>query len=118
MNWEPLSINSFPAWALLQDVTFNNVALSEVAGKGIGTTTSVDVETNTDTAPAIKFLEIPHDLVLSSEAVDEYAKVDQNFKALLEKMGRQVSYLQVELSGARFIPAPQYATGSLGSYSS
>ncbi|CEJ81889.1 hypothetical protein VHEMI01994 [[Torrubiella] hemipterigena] len=97
MNWEPLSINSFPAWALLQDVTFNNVALSEVAGKGIGITTSVEVETNTDTVTPIKFLEIPYDLVLSSEAVDEYAKVDQNFKALLEKMGRQSTRLDIML---------------------
>lgn len=101
MNWEPLPISSFPAWALLQDISFNNVALSEVPDKGIGITTSVDVDGDKQETTPIKFLEIPADLVLSSEAVAEYAKVDQNFKALLEKMGRQVSSVSGDKTGRR-----------------
>ncbi|KAF4980830.1 hypothetical protein FDECE_17800, partial [Fusarium decemcellulare] len=36
-----------------------------------------------------KLIRIPHDLVLSATAIEEYAKVDQNFRQLLDAAGHQ-----------------------------
>ncbi|KAM5352313.1 hypothetical protein ACJ41O_005036 [Fusarium nematophilum] len=36
-----------------------------------------------------KLLRIPHDVVLSAAAIEEYAKVDQNFRQLLDAAGHQ-----------------------------
>jgi hypothetical protein len=37
-----------------------------------------------------KLLQIPHDLVLSATAIEEYTKVDQNFRQLIDSAGHQV----------------------------
>jgi hypothetical protein len=37
-----------------------------------------------------KLLQIPHDLVLSTTAIEEYTKVDQNFRQLIDSAGHQV----------------------------
>jgi hypothetical protein len=37
-----------------------------------------------------KLLQIPHDLILSAASVEEYSKVDQNFRQLLDSAGHQV----------------------------
>ncbi|KAH7262306.1 hypothetical protein BKA59DRAFT_505339 [Fusarium tricinctum] len=36
-----------------------------------------------------KLLQIPHDLVLSATAIEEYTKVDQNFRQLIDSAGHQ-----------------------------
>ncbi|CAM1500952.1 Fc.00g101140.m01.CDS01 [Cosmosporella sp. VM-42] len=102
-----LSIDAFPAWARLNDVDFTNTKLQETDGKGLGLVAeeleslqeSGDGDSNdgkcptTTTAPTVttltRLMRIPHDLVLSVEAVEEYAKVDQNFRQLLDVAGHQ-----------------------------
>lgn len=100
-----LSIDAFPAWARLNDVDFTHVKLQETEGKGFGLVAEKDLNEkekesgdgdakdgkspSKETATAL--VRIPHDLVLSAAAVEEYAKVDQNFRQLLEIAGHQVN---------------------------
>ncbi|KND86675.1 SET domain-containing protein 8 [Tolypocladium ophioglossoides CBS 100239] len=77
-----LPLDAFPAWVRLNGVAFTDVKLQDVDGKGFGLVANTELgnqETGTNA-----LIEIPRDLVLSAEAVEEYAKVDQNFKQLLE----------------------------------
>lgn len=86
-----LSIEAFPAWALLNNVDFINAEIRNIEGKGFGLVAKHDItEDGHDASSPGPFLRIPRDLVLSAEAVEEYAKVDQNFKQLLDAAGHQV----------------------------
>jgi len=80
-------LHDLPAWCALNDVKFRNVKIEEVEGRGYGLVADADLSPS----GADAMLEIPHDLVLSAQAVEDYAKIDQNFRGLLEKAGRQVS---------------------------
>jgi hypothetical protein len=88
-----LSIDVFPTWARFNDVDFINAKLHETGGKGIGLVAvngSDLTETNTKDLrheEAQALLRIPHDLVLSASTVEDYAKVDQNFRQLVESVG-------------------------------
>lgn len=86
------SVESLPAWARLNDVDFVNTNVENVAGKGLGlftTQSSNSTHKAEDGKPEI-LLKIPGDLILSAEAVEDYSKVDQNFRQLLDKVGLQV----------------------------
>ncbi|KAF7556229.1 hypothetical protein G7046_g6370 [Stylonectria norvegica] len=79
-----LSIDAFPAWARLNNVDFGHAQLQETEGKGLGLVVEKDLRSGDG-----PLLRIPHDLVLSAAAVEDYAKVDQNFRQLLEVAGQQ-----------------------------
>ncbi|KAK2609261.1 hypothetical protein QQS21_002196 [Conoideocrella luteorostrata] len=86
--------DAFPTWAHFNDVHFDQVKLQDVGdGKGIGLLAEADLQGGSDAAASTKcptvLLRIPHDLVLSADAVDAYAKVDKNFRQLFEAAGRQ-----------------------------
>ncbi|GJN86482.1 hypothetical protein PLIIFM63780_010063 [Purpureocillium lilacinum] len=82
-----LSPDAFPAWALLNDVVFSGVKLQQTEDRGFGLVADGDLGASGSNASPL--MRIPQDLVLSAEAVDEYSKVDQNFKQLLEAAGRE-----------------------------
>ncbi|UZP35746.1 hypothetical protein NXS19_003562 [Fusarium pseudograminearum] len=95
-----LPIDVFPAWARFNDVDFINVELCETDGKGIGlvTVTGSDLtkipvaegevnDKDLQHGKAEALLRIPHDLVLSASTVEDYAKVDQNFRQLMDSVG-------------------------------
>ncbi|KJK83085.1 hypothetical protein H634G_01213 [Metarhizium anisopliae BRIP 53293] len=85
-----LPIDTFPAWAHLNDVQFTHVNLQDVGeGKGFGLVAHEDLESAEADGTSKGLVTIPHDLVLSAEAVEDFAKVDHNFKKLLEAVGRQ-----------------------------
>lgn len=84
MSGNQLPLETFPAWTLLHDVNFTKVSLREMEKKGFG------LVTRGESLEGDVLLEIPGELVLSAEAVDDYAKVDQHFKQLLEACGSQV----------------------------
>lgn len=100
-----LSIDAFPAWARLNDVDFNDVQLQQTEGKGFGLIAEKDLNEKEEGSgdedakdgqspskeTTTPLLRIPQDLVLSAAAVDEYAKVDQNFRQLLDITGHRVS---------------------------
>ncbi|KAK7908185.1 hypothetical protein PG985_015488 [Apiospora marii] len=78
-------LHDMPAWCALNDVKFRNVKIEEVEGRGYGLVADADLSSS----GADAMLEIPHDLVLSAQAVEDYAKIDQNFRDLFEKAGHQ-----------------------------
>ncbi|KEY73720.1 hypothetical protein S7711_06296 [Stachybotrys chartarum IBT 7711] len=83
MSGTQLPLETFPAWTVLHDVNFTKVSLCEMENKGFGLVTSGE------SLEGDVLLEIPGELVLSAEAVDDYAKVDHHFKQLLEACGSQ-----------------------------
>ncbi|KAJ6440526.1 SET domain-containing protein [Purpureocillium lavendulum] len=90
-----LPLDAFPAWALLNDVSFTGVQLGDTADKGFALV--AERELGASEANGRPLLSIPHDLILSAEAVDEYAKVDLNFKQMLEVAGHQSTRKDVML---------------------
>ncbi len=85
-----LSIESLPAWATLQDVKLQQVAMRPIEGKGYGLVAENKLNALENVNEVLEILRIPAELVLSREAVEEYAKVDQHFKQLIETVGRKV----------------------------
>lgn len=92
MSASHLPIEAFPAWALLNDVEFRSAEVRSIEGRGFGLVAKNDIPgVSDDISSTEAIIRIPRDLVLSAEAVDAYAKVDQNFRQLLEVAGHQVS---------------------------
>lgn len=86
-------MEAFPTWAHLAQVHFAGVKLQDVGhGKGLGLVVAAESDVKGSAVEEQKraVLRVPHDLVLSVEAVDEYGKVDHNFKQLLDIAGRKV----------------------------
>lgn len=81
------SLQDLPAWCALNNVSFHKVKIQEIEDCGHGLVAEADLPHS----GANSVLEIPQDLVLSAQAVEDYAKIDKNFRDLLEKAGHQVS---------------------------
>lgn len=71
----------------INDATFSNVEVKPINHKGNGLVAQNDLAGSGDSP----LLTIPHDLVLSAEAVLEYAKEDKSFSQLLDACGHKVS---------------------------
>lgn len=85
-------LQGLSAWARLNFVDFFDTEVENVPGKGLGLFTTrprLDDGGKDDAKP---FLEVPRQLILSAEAVEDYAKVDQNFRQLLDKVNPQVRH--------------------------
>ncbi|PON21588.1 hypothetical protein TGAM01_v209477 [Trichoderma gamsii] len=92
MSASQLPIEAFPAWALLNGVEFRSAEVQSIEGKGFGLVAKNDIPgVSDDTSSTVAIIRIPRDLVLSAEAVEAYAKVDQSFRQLLEVAGHQSS---------------------------
>ena len=85
-----LPIESLPAWATLQDVKLQQVAMRHIEGKGYGLVAEFELNASKNVNEALEIIRIPAELVLSREAVEEYVKVDQHFKQLIDTIGRKV----------------------------
>lgn len=90
-----LPIDTLPAWALLNGISFTNAKVQNIPGKGFGLISEKDYKVDHDSKPksSSTFLTVPHDLVLNVAAVEEYAKEDKNFKQLLDAVGHQVNLI-------------------------
>lgn len=84
------SLQAFPAWCAFNDVAFFDVHIEDTGGSGYGLVTDRELRNDEDNVEIPTLLTVPKDLVLSAEAVEEYAKVDRNFRDLLEAAGHQV----------------------------
>jgi len=93
MSHAQLPIESLPPWLILNDVSFLDVRLASIPGKGYGLVAERKLATTEKTFDIPSLLSIPHDLVLNAETVEEYAKEDRNFRQLLDAAGRQVKSL-------------------------
>lgn len=69
------------------DAAFSNVEVKPINHKGNGLVAQKDSADFGDSP----LLTIPHGLVLSAEAVHEYAKEDKHFSQLLDACGHKVS---------------------------
>ena len=103
-------IESLPTWCLLNDVKFLDVKAQAIQGRGYGLVaekelTNKNHDDNTAVQPLLK---VPHDLILSSEGVEEHAKENKDFRLLLDTAGRQVSRSLTCLRG----PSPLVVTRS------
>ncbi len=90
MSQAQLPIESLPAWLVLNDISFLDVGIASVTDRGYGVVAERKLTTAEETFDIPSLLTIPHDLVLNTEAVDQYAKVDHNFRLLLDAVGHQV----------------------------
>lgn len=93
MRRTKLHISALPAWCKLNDVTFIDTTVKETEGKGSGLVTERDLSSQ-DTFDTPALLLIPHDLILSAEAIEEHAKVDHHFRHLLDAAGGKVNILE------------------------
>lgn len=96
----PLPIEALPAWASICGVSFNNVRLDRIPGKGVGLAASRRLSlaaghegANDDEA----LLKVPRDLVLSIDAVAQYAQLDTNFAGLLAAAGQPTARSHIAL---------------------
>lgn len=92
MAHSQLPIEAFPAWAAVNSVEFANAEIRNIEGKGLGLVAKHDItDAGHDASSSQAIIRIPQDLILSTETVEVYAKVDRNFKQLFEVAGHQVS---------------------------
>jgi hypothetical protein len=93
------SIAAFPAWALLNGIDINDLSLHDIPGKGFGFVVTQRLgaldNAENDSNSTKNLVRIPRDLILSAEAVGDYAKVDQNFHQLLLSTSFQVRLPQL-----------------------
>ena len=92
MPRETLPIEVLPAWSRLNNISFSNTTIAITKERGFGLIRSTELVTSgdgnqNDDPPLIT---IPSGLVLSHEAVEEYAKEDRDFRQLLDTAGHQV----------------------------
>ncbi|VBB75253.1 Putative protein similar to of SET8 of Schizosaccharomyces pombe [Podospora comata] len=92
-----LPIQDLPAWARLNDVSFDNVEVTTTVDKGYGVFSQKDLAAPEGTVETPQLLAVPHDLILNSLAVEEHAKEDKEFKQLLEAVGHHPPRVNVLL---------------------
>ncbi|KAJ2970258.1 hypothetical protein NQ176_g8274 [Zarea fungicola] len=92
-----LSIDFLPAWAKLQDVQLTKVGMQHIDRKGYGLVSGDGLRASDDVKDVMEIIRIPAGLVLSAATVEEYAKVDHNFKELLDAAGRKSTRLDIML---------------------
>ncbi|KAJ5091489.1 hypothetical protein NUU61_006359 [Penicillium alfredii] len=93
MKREYLPLNSLPTWLRFYGIATYGIAVEEFgldehgANKGSGIiATESKLSSDSDSSPEI-LLQVPSDLVLSLEAVHNYAKSDQDLREVLEAVG-------------------------------
>ncbi|KAI2473201.1 SET domain-containing protein [Annulohypoxylon bovei var. microspora] len=83
------SLNDLPAWCVLNDVTFVDVRVADINGRGYGLIAEKDIIDEGGNVEIPALLTIPKDLILSAEGVEEYAKENKDFRQLLDTAGRR-----------------------------
>jgi hypothetical protein len=88
MKTVQLPITALQAYAKLNDISFQGVGVRELGEKGFGLVADRPLDAETTSSPNL--LHIPHELILSAEAIEEHAKFDQHFRQLLDAAGEKV----------------------------
>ncbi|KAK2736519.1 set domain-containing protein [Colletotrichum kahawae] len=89
MATSKLPVETLPTWAMFNDVDLVDVEAREIPGCGLGLLVNKELSREEETFDIPTLLRIPHELVLSAEAVESYAKVDKNFRQLLDACGHK-----------------------------
>jgi hypothetical protein len=83
MRFESSPISHFPAWAKLNGVRLNGIAVSTMPdGKGTGVVATAELS-----QPDEILMTVPHDLILSLENIWIFAKSDRHLGEVLEAVG-------------------------------
>ncbi|WPH02550.1 SET domain-containing protein [Acrodontium crateriforme] len=83
-GWLTLSSDAFATWASLYAVDFKHVKPGIIPGRGGALVATEDLP-GSDAIKAL--MTVPKDIILSMERVHEHAKVDQDFREVLESLG-------------------------------
>ncbi len=92
MRRAELPISALPAWTKLNDVIFYDISVHDIEGKGFGLVADRHLSSE-DAFDMPVLLRVPRDLILSKEAVEEYAQVDKDFQELLTAAGGLVCHI-------------------------
>ncbi|KAI1632995.1 hypothetical protein F4809DRAFT_644891 [Biscogniauxia mediterranea] len=106
-------LSALPAWCVLNDVSFVDVEVADIDGRGLGLVAERDLINEEGNVEIPTLLTIPKDLVLSAAGVEEYARENKDFRQLLNAAGRQsprgdiLLFLMAQL----VLSSPDYAGG-------
>lgn len=82
-GWLRLPVDTLPAWAAFNNVLFNGIKIGPIPGfEDRGST--VVAKRHLNGGDELPLMTIPKDLILSLERVQEHAKTDGDFRAVLE----------------------------------
>jgi len=85
-GWLKLPTEALLPWALLNHVAFNRVVPGVAVGRGGALLASRDLSDGNDDEDGT-LMTVPGDLILSLEHVLEHAKVDKDFREVLDSLG-------------------------------
>ena len=83
-GWLKLPPEALLPWAMLNDVSFKSVVPGVSVGKGGALLASNALPGDDEQG---KLMNVPHDLILSLDRMLEHAKVDKDFREVLEAVG-------------------------------
>lgn len=86
-GWLTLQPAAFSSWARLNEVDFRATRPATIDGRGSALVASRVVESSIDGAEMPCLLKVPQDLILSISRVQEHAKIDRDFREVLESLG-------------------------------
>ena len=89
MRRAQLPFTALPAFYKLNSVSIFDLKVSDIPESGLGLVTECALNSQ-DTFDIPTLLDIPHDLFLSAEFIEEHAKVDHHFHQLLDAAGGKV----------------------------
>ena len=85
LGWLQLPFEAILPWAMMNDVTFNRSVPGVIEDRGGALLAKENLDAESDSSNLL--LTVPSDLILSLERVQEYAKVDRDFREVLESLG-------------------------------
>lgn len=83
-GWLQLPPQALLPWAMLNDVSFERAIPGVVKGRGNALLAKEDLDASKDDTNVL--VTVPRDLILSLERVREYAKVDRDFREVLDSL--------------------------------
>lgn len=86
-GWLQLPAEALLPWASLNDVAFKRVEPGIAVGRGGALLASQDLPDDSDAEDPEPLMIVPRDLILSLERVLEHAKVDKDFREVVDSMG-------------------------------
>ena len=88
------AFNAFPQWCTYNDAQLLDIALATDEQRGNHFRPVKDLGNSEDGGDPPLLLTVPKDMVLSAEAIQQYAKVDKNFRDIYDAAGHQVINLR------------------------
>lgn len=84
-GWLQLPPEAFLPWAAINEITFDRTIPGVIPGRGGALLAKEALDAENDVS--LVLMKVPKDLILSLERVQEHAKVDKDFREVLESLG-------------------------------